>query len=118
MTTSGGRLGALEGTTTTWKTLYKPAGGVLATITVTACNRSASARTVRIAQVQSASTDPTPADGEMKIYDRSLSAAGDTAGKDVLQFTGMVLNGDSDDQVVVYVSGIDVDFTCDGVTEN
>lgn len=117
MAISGGRLGALEPAATTWKTLYKPANGLLATVTVTVCNRSASARTIRIAQVQSASSDPTPADGEMKMYDRPLAAAGDTQGRDVLQMSGIVLFGTNYDQVVVYASGVDVDFTCDGVTE-
>lgn len=118
MAIGGGRLGAIEPAATTWKTLYKPASGLIATVTATVCNRSAGTRTIRIAQVQSASSDPTPGDGEMKIYDRTLQAAGNADGRDVLQFTGIMLNGSSNDQLVIYASGIDVDFTCDGVTEN
>lgn len=117
MAIGGGRLGALEPAATTYKTLYKPASGLLATVTATVCNRSAATRTIRIAQVQNASTDPTPADGEMKIYDRTLAAAGASDGKDVLQLGGLVLNGNNNDQLVIYAGGADVDFTCDGVTE-
>ncbi len=117
MAFSGGILGSIEGTTTTYKTLYKPASGVIATVMVTACNRSASTRTVRISITQDAASDPTPADGDMMIYDRILQAAGNVDGKDVLQLTGIVLNGTTNDQVVVYTSGIDVDFTATGVTE-
>lgn len=117
MATSGGILGGLEPAATTYKSLYRPASGVLATVTVTACNRSASTRTIRIAAAASASADPTPGDGTFKIYDRQLAAAGDPDGKDVLQIAGIVLLGTNNDQVVVYASGIDVDFTCDGITE-
>ena len=117
MAFSGGVLGGIEGTTTTYKSLYRPAAGVIATVTVSACNRSASTRTIRIAVAQSASADPTPGDGTFKIYDRTLQAAGNANGLDILQYTGIVLNGSNNDQVVVYTSGIDVDFTCDGVTE-
>jgi hypothetical protein len=117
MAINGGRLGALEPLATTWKTLYKPASGLLATVTATACNRSTATRTIRIAQARSASSDPTPADGEMKIYDRTLQAAGSADGKDVLQLSGVVLNGSNNDQLVIYASGVDVDFTCDGITE-
>jgi hypothetical protein len=117
MAVSGGRLGAAELAATTNTTLYKPASGVLATVTVTFCNRSASTRTIRLYQVQSASNNPAPADGECKIYNRTLAAAGDADGKDVLQVTGIVLLGSQNDQVVGYASGVDVDVTVDGVTE-
>jgi hypothetical protein len=114
----GGVLGGLEPAATTYKSLYRPGSGVLATVTVTACNRNASTRTIRIAVAQSSSADPTPGDGTFKIYDRTLSAAGDSLGQDVLQITDIVLNGTNNDQVVVYTSGVDVDFTCDGITES
>jgi hypothetical protein len=117
MAVSGGRLGAAELAATTNTTLYKPASGLLATVPVTFCNRSASTRTIRLAQVQSASTNPAPADGEYKLYDRTLQAAGNADGSDVLQFTGIVLLGSNNDQVVGYASGSDVDVTVDGVTE-
>lgn len=111
-----GRLAAIEGTTTTWKTLYKPGTGVQATVNVKVCNRKASTRTFRIAQVQSASTDPTPGDGEMLTYDTTLQIAGDTDNRDKFTYSRICLNGDNNDQVVVYVSGDDVDFIADGVT--
>jgi hypothetical protein len=117
MAVSGGVFGGLEPAATTYKSLYRPAASVLATVTVTACNRSASTRTIRIAVAQSGSADPTPGDGTFKIYDRTLQAAGNIDGKDVLQLTGVVLNGSNSDQVVVYASGVDVDFTCDGISE-
>ena len=117
MARSGGALGGIEPQATTYRTLYKPASGTLAVVTVTACNRNASSRTIRIAVAQNANTDPTPGDGTFKTYDRVLQAAGNENGMDVIQYTGVVLNGSNNDQVVVYASGVDVDFTCDGVTE-
>ena len=117
MTTSGGVLGGLEPAATTYKSLYRPAVGVLATVTVTACNRSASSRTIRIAVRSENAVDPTPGDGNFKIYNRTLAAAGDADGKDVLQISGIVLFGTNYDQVVVYASGVDVDFSCDGISE-
>lgn len=117
MAVSGGVLGGIEPAATTYKSLYRPAASVLATVTVTACNRAAATRTIRIAVPQSSSSDPTPGDGTFKIYDRTLQAAGNGAGFDVVQVTGIVLNGMNNDQVVIYASGVDVDFTCDGITE-
>ncbi len=67
--------------------------------------------------MQNPASDPTPAAGEFKVYSRTMQPAGDANGKDVLQLTGMVLNGNNDDQVVISSGGADVDFTCDGVTE-
>lgn len=117
MAVSGGRLGAIEGTTTTYKTLYKPASGTLATVSVQVCNRFAGTRTIRIALAQSASTDPTPGDGEFLVYDTVIQAAGDASDRDKLLLSGLVLFGTNNDQIVVYTSGIDVDFKVFGVTE-
>ena len=113
-----GILGSIEGTTTTYKTLYKPGTGKVAAITISIQNRAAATRTVRVALVQDASSDPTPADGDFILYDRTLQAAGDADGLDNIQITGFVVGKAGEDQVVVYPSGIDVDFLCSGVEEN
>lgn len=117
MAIGGGILGSIEGTTTTNKTLYKPSTGVLAAVTVNACNRSASTRTIRIAIVQDAGSDPAPADGDYLVYDTVLQPAGDPDNRDKLSISGIVLLGTNNDQIVVYTSGIDVDFSTTGVTE-
>ena len=117
MAISGGILGSIEGTTTTYKTLYKPASGVLAVVSLSALNRSAATKTIRISITQDAGSDPTPIDGDFLVYNTTLAAAGDTNGKDKLSISSIVLNGTNNDQLVVYTSGVDVDFSCSGVTE-
>ena len=117
MAVSGGILGSIEGTTTTYKTLYKPASGVLATVTVNACNRSSSTRTIRISITQDAGSDPTPIDGDFLVHSTVLQAVGDPDNLDKLSFSGIVLNGTNDDQIVVYTTGDDVDFNVFGITE-
>lgn len=118
MAVSGGILGGIEGTTTTYKSLYRPAAGVLATVAVRVCNRAAATRTFRIFVLQAAGADPTPTpDGQTLVYDTVLNPAGDVDDKDKFEYSGIVLQGSNNDQIVVYVSGVDVDFTCQGVTE-
>jgi hypothetical protein len=118
MSNGGGRLGALECTTTTWKTLYKPATGMTAAVVVSFCNRKNATRTVRLGCIQNATADQPPADGEMLIYDTVLQAAGDAFDRDKLSMSGIVLNGSNNDQLVVYASGDDVDCQVHGVTES
>jgi len=117
ITVASGRLAAIEPSVTTWTTIYKPGATVQATIDVHVCNRKNATRTIRIAQVQNASINPTPGDGEMRVYDTSLAAAGDADDRDKASLRGLLLNGANNDQAVVYVSGDDVDFIAEGVTE-
>lgn len=110
MAESMGRLGAIECTSGSWKTLYKPAAGTRAAGYVHFANRAAATRNIKIAVVQSASTDPTPADGETFLSTRQLAANPDNvSGKDVLDAGPIALNGDNNDQVVVHADGVDVD---------
>lgn len=115
---ASGILGSIEPAATTYTTLYKPSTGLVAGVTIQAQNRSASTRTIRIALTQDAASNPAPADGDFIIYDRTLAAAGDTSFGDSLQITGHTLGASGNDQVVVYASGIDVDFVCTGIEES
>jgi hypothetical protein len=115
---ASGILGKIEPAATTYKTLYKPSTNKLAAVTISIQNRSASTRSVRVALAQAAGSDPTPADGEHILYNRTLAAAGDVDGLDNIQITGHVVGKAGEDQVVVYASGIDVDFLCSGIEED
>jgi hypothetical protein len=111
---ASGRLGALKPSAAAYKTLYKPAAGVVAVVSISFCNQSASADTVRIAVAQSASTDPTPATTEFVAYGSSVAASGDSGFGDRAMFGPYELNGNNNDQIVVYSVGGNISFVCTG----
>lgn len=112
-----GKLGGLEPAATTHKTLYKPGSTKNAVVTVSVLNRAAASRAVRIGIVQHASTDQTIGDADW-IEARTLAAAGDASAKDRLLITGLVVNGATNDQIIVYADGIDVTFVAFGSEED
>jgi len=112
-----GKLGGIKPAATTHKTLYKPASGKTAVVTVSVLNRAADTRTIRIGVLQNASADQSIADGDW-LEARALSATGDASAKDRLLITGIALNGANDDQIVVYSDGADVQFLAMGSEEN
>jgi len=111
---ASGILGKIEPGASTYKTLYKPSS-VTAAITISIQSRSASAGTVRVALAQSASTDPTPGDGEFIIYDLPIGIAGSPEGH--IDITGHVISSGNNGQVVVWCSIVDVDFLVTGIEE-
>jgi len=77
-----GRLGVADLAAATNTTLYTVPASTFSVVTVSVCNRGASAATIRIAVATSA----TPADSEYIEYDVSLSAKG------VVERTGIVMD--------------------------
>ena len=77
-----GRLGVADLAAATNTTLYTVPASTFSVVTVSVCNRSASAATIRIAVASAAS----PADSEYIEYDVSLAAKG------VLERTGVVMD--------------------------
>jgi hypothetical protein len=98
-----GRLGAFDISATTNTTVYTCPASTFSVVTVSLCNRNASARTVRIA-IASAST---PTAAEYIEYDASLLANG------VLERTGIVV--DAGKLIVVYASAVDVSCVVMGI---
>jgi hypothetical protein len=77
-----GRLGVADLSAATNTTLYTVPTNTFSVVTVSVCNRGASAATIRVAIASSA----TPADSEFIEYDTSLTAKG------VLERTGIVMD--------------------------
>ena len=77
-----GRLGVADLAAATNTTLYTVPASTFSVVTVSVCNRGASATAIRIAVATSA----TPADSEYIEFDVSLSAKG------VLERTGIVMD--------------------------
>jgi hypothetical protein len=77
-----GRLGVADLAAATNTTLYTVPASTFSVVTVSVCNRGASAATIRIAVASAAS----PADSEYIEYDVSLAAKG------VLERTGVVMD--------------------------
>jgi hypothetical protein len=98
-----GRLGAFDISSTTNTTVYTCPAETFTVATISLCNRSASARTVRIA-VASASS---PTVAEYIEYDASLLANG------VLERTGIVV--DAGKLLVVYASAADISCVVMGI---
>jgi hypothetical protein len=98
-----GRLGAFDISSTTNTTVYTCPAETFTVATISLCNRSGTARTVRIA-VASAST---PTVAEYIEYDASLLANG------VLERTGIVV--DAGKLLVVYASAADISCVVMGI---
>ena len=98
-----GRLGTADLAAATDTTVYTVPGSTFAVVTVSLCNRSATARTVRIAICDTG----TPGDDEYVEYDAEVLANG------VLERTGLVL--DAGKLLVVRSSGIDVSAVVYGI---
>ena len=112
---ASGRLGAVKPSAATSKTLYKPSIGVTAVVNVTFCNQSTSADAIRIAIVQASGSDPVPAAAEICVaYDSLVAAKGDNGLKDRGMFGPYELNGNNNDQIVVYSTGGNIAFGCTG----
>lgn len=77
-----GRLGVADLSAATNTTLYTVPTSTFSVVTVSVCNRGASAATIRVAIASSA----TPADSEYIEFDTSLTAKG------VLERTGIVMD--------------------------
>ena len=110
---ASGRLGALKPAATTYKTLYKPSGCV-AVVSVSLANQSATDDNFRLAVVQSASTDPTPANTEFVAYGSLIKGSGDTGFADRAMFGPYELNSANNDQLVVYSVNGTTSFVCTG----
>jgi hypothetical protein len=98
-----GRLGTADLAAATDTTVYTVPSSTFAVVTVSLCNRSATARTVRIAICDTG----TPGDDEYVEYDAEVLANG------VLERTGLVL--DAGKLLVVRSSGIDVSAVVYGI---
>lgn len=111
---ASGRLGAVKPGVATYKTLYKPGVGVIATVNMAFCNQTAVADTFRLAIVQASGSDPTPAAGEFIAYDAAIPAKSDSAFGDRGMFGPYILNGNNNDQLVGYSANGGVSFVVTG----
>jgi hypothetical protein len=99
-----GRLGAFDISSTTNTTVYTCPASTFSVVTVSLCNRNASAsRTVRIAVASSS----TPSAAEYIEYDAALLANG------VLERTGIVM--DAGKLLIVYASAADISCVVMGI---
>lgn len=98
-----GRLGTADLAAATDTTVYTVPSATFAVVTVSLCNRSASARNVRVAVCDTG----TPGDDEYVEFDAEVLANG------VLERTGLVL--DAGKLLVVRSSGIDVSAVIYGI---
>ena len=98
-----GRLGTADLAAATDTTVYTVPSDTFAVVTVSLCNRSASARSVRVAVCDTG----TPGDDEYVEFDAEVLANG------VLERTGLVL--DAGKLLVVRSSGIDVSAVVYGI---
>jgi hypothetical protein len=111
---ASGRLGAVKPAGAAYATLYKPASGVVAVVSVSLCNQDTTDDNIRIAVAQSASSNPTPAATEFVAYGSLVKASADSTFADRAMFGPYELNGASNDQIVVYSINGDVSFVCTG----
>jgi hypothetical protein len=98
-----GRLGTADLAAATNTTVYTCPSSTFAVVTVSVCNRGASAANIRLAVATSA----TPGNAEFIEFDTSLSAKG------VLERTGIVM--DAGKLLVVRSSAVDVNAVVYGI---
>jgi hypothetical protein len=98
-----GRLGTADLAAATNTTVYTCPSSTFAVVTLSICNRSASAANIRVA----VSTSATPGNAEFIEFDTSLSAKG------VLERTGIVM--DAGKLLVVRSSAVDVSAVVYGI---
>lgn len=108
------RLGALKPAAATYKTLYQPSGTKMAVCTVQFCNQATTDDNIRIAVVQNASADPTPATTEFIAYDSLVKASGDTGFADRGESPQIRVYAGQNDQIVVRSTNGNVSFVCVG----
>ena len=101
-----GRLGVADLSAATNTTVYDVPDSTFTVLTLSVCNRSASAVTIQVA-ICLAATAATPNDAEYIEYDVSLSAKG------VLERTGIVMAADQ--RLVVRSSAIGVSAVVYGI---
>jgi hypothetical protein len=101
-----GRLGAFNLSAATNTTVYDVPDSTFAVVTLSVCNRSASAVTIQVA-ICTAATAATPDGSEYIEFDTALSAKG------VLERTGIVL--DADKLLVVRSSAASVSAVVYGI---
>jgi hypothetical protein len=98
-----GRLGTADLAAATNTTVYTCPSSTFAVVTVSVCNRGASAANIRVAVASSA----TPGNAEFLEFDTSISAKG------VLERTGIVM--DAGKLLVVRSSAVDVSAVVYGI---
>ena len=98
-----GRLGTADLAAATNTTVYTCPSSTFAVVTVSVCNRGASAANIRVAVASSA----TPGNAEFIEFDTSISAKG------VLERTGIVM--DAGKLLVVRSSAVDVSAVVYGI---
>lgn len=110
---ASGRVGAVKPSAAAYKTLYKPTSAI-AVVSVSFCNQAAADDNFRLAVVQSASADPTPAVAEFVAYGALVKASGDAGFGDRGMFGPYELNSANNDQLVGYSTGGNVSFVVTG----